>query len=139
MSKAEFEDMIRKNEFIEYAQFSGNYYGTSFAAVEQIARQNKICILDVEIQGARNVRKSHLNAAFCWVSTPSIEELERRLRARGTENEDSLKARIITARKDSEALKLEKNLFDCYIVNDDVERAYNEFKQFIQNANSNTA
>lgn len=135
VSREKFEQMIANGEFIEHAQFSGNYYGTSFMAVEQVALRNRICILDIEIQGARNVRKSHLDAVFCWVNTPSIGELERRLKGRGTENDESIQARVNAAKADLEALEQEPELFDCYIINDDLERAYEQFKKFVLSVN----
>ena len=131
--------MIQQGDFIEHAKFSNNFYGSSWKGVEDVLKRGKICILDIEIQGVMNVKKSDLNAAYCWVSTPSLDELEKRLVARGTETEQSLAERLNAARNDIMLLETKPDLFDQYIVNDELDRAYDEFKKFIFSVNSQTA
>ncbi|XP_035804057.1 guanylate kinase 1b isoform X2 [Amphiprion ocellaris] len=100
------QEGIDNGEFIETAEFSGNFYGTSKAAIEDVRAKNLICILDVDIQG------------------------EKRLRDRQTETEESLQKRLEVARIDMELSK-EPGVFDVVIINDDLERAYEELKEIL--------
>lgn len=100
VSQEELQKRVQAGEFIETAVFSGNLYGTSFAAVEQVQSAGKVCVLDIEVEGVKQIKKSHLNALFVFIEPPSIEELERRLRGRKTETEESLRLRLDTARQE---------------------------------------
>ena len=71
----------------------GNIYGTSFEAVHRVTSADKVCILDVDVQGAEAVKRTQLGAAFVFIAPPSMDELERRLRGRGTETEEKARAR----------------------------------------------
>ena len=96
-----------------------------------VADQGKICILDIDVQGAEIVKKAaSLNARFLFVAPPSIEELEKRLRGRGTEEEASIAVRMANATKEM-AKTEEPGFFDLVIVNDDLDKAYAEMKKFI--------
>ena len=129
--KAAMEAQIANGEFLEYARVHENVYGTSLAAVAAVADQGKICILDIDVQGAEICKKAaSLNARFLFVSPPSVEELERRLRGRGTEKEASIAVRMANAAKEM-AKTEEPGFFDLVIVNDDLEKAYAEMKKFI--------
>lgn len=97
---ANIEAAIKRNEFLESATFSANLYGTSVAAVKKVQEEGKVCVLDIEIEGVKQVKNSHLNALYVFIEPPSLEELERRLRNRKTETEDSLKRRLDTANKE---------------------------------------
>ena len=77
----------------------GNIYGTSFEAVHRVTSADKVCILDVDVQGAEAVKRTQLGAAFVFISPPSMEELERRLRGRGTETEEKARAARKAARR----------------------------------------
>uniref|UniRef100_A0AC35TL81 Guanylate kinase n=1 Tax=Rhabditophanes sp. KR3021 TaxID=114890 RepID=A0AC35TL81_9BILA len=121
------EQMIEKDKFLEYAVFGSNTYGTSKRAVEDVQKTGKICVLDVELQGVKNIKASHLNAKFILIQAPSLVDLEARLRARNTETESSLAARLKHAQEDSEAINKDPLLFDTVIINDNLEKAYNEF------------
>jgi len=91
------------------------------------------CILDIDIQGAKQVKASKMFNPLCiFIHCPSFEDLERRLRARGTETEESIQVRMETARKETEIVsKNENGLFDAFIVNDELDRAYSELKHVI--------
>lgn len=132
VSKKKFEEMINNDEFLEYAAFGGHMYGTSKKAVENVIMTGRICILDVELQGVRNIHKSGLDAKYVLIRAPSLEILEQRLRARKTETEESLKKRLKHAKEDLDAVAAESNLFDVVVVNDDLERAYNDFLAVIE-------
>ncbi|VDM46073.1 unnamed protein product [Toxocara canis] len=125
--KESVEKMIEAGDFLEHASFGGNIYGTSKKAVEDVQKTGRICILDVELQGVRNIKKCHLNAKYILIKAPSLSILEERLRARKTETEESLKKRLKHAEEDLNAVASDPTLFDYIIVNDDLERAYKEF------------
>ncbi|XP_045140582.1 guanylate kinase [Echinops telfairi] len=119
---------IAAGDFIEHAEFSGNLYGTSKAAVQAVQAMNRICVLDVDLQGVRNIKKTDLCPLYICVLAPSLEVLEQRLRARNTETEDSLIKRLTTAKADMESSK-EPGLFDLVIINDNLDKAYSTLKE----------
>ncbi|XP_053569712.1 guanylate kinase isoform X1 [Bombina bombina] len=118
---------IDGGEFIEHAVFSGNLYGTSKAAVQAVQAMNQICILDIDMQGVKNMKKTDLNPIYVSIQPPSVEILEKRLRDRKTESEESLQKRLKAAIEDIEISK-EPGLFDLVILNDDLEEAYSNLK-----------
>ncbi|XP_027146201.1 guanylate kinase 1b isoform X2 [Larimichthys crocea] len=124
------QEGIDKGDFIENAEFSGNMYGTSKAAIEDVQAQNLICILDVDIQGVKRIKETDLNPIYISIQPPSMEILEKRLRDRQTETEESLQKRLEAARIDMELSK-EPGVFDIVIINDDLERAYEELKDIL--------
>ncbi|CAJ0763217.1 20826_t:CDS:2, partial [Entrophospora sp. SA101] len=105
--REKFFELIKQNKFIEHAEFSGNLYGTSVDAVKAVADLGKICILDIELQGVKSVKKTDLNARYLFIAPPSIEVLESRLRKRGTETESSIEARLKAAKEELEYADLE--------------------------------
>ncbi|XP_045474697.1 guanylate kinase [Harmonia axyridis] len=129
----DFESMrkaIEEGKFIESAQFSGNLYGTSKESVKKIALEGKTCILDVEVNGVRQIKKTDLNPWYVFIRTPSLAVLEGRLRARKTETEESLRKRLDTAHVEME-YGMQPGNFDKIIVNDVLDEAYEELKQFL--------
>lgn len=124
------ESAIQEGKFLESADVHGNLYGTSVAAVEAVANAGKRCILDIDVQGAQAVKKSGLDAAFIFIAPPSLEQLESRLRGRGTESEEQIQKRLKNARVE---LEHGKNglLFDHYVVNDNLEECYLEIKRLL--------
>ncbi|XP_069006657.1 guanylate kinase 1b [Embiotoca jacksoni] len=129
-TKEAMQDGIDNGEFIENAEFSDNMYGTSKAAIEDVQAQNLICILDVDIQGVKRIKETDLNPIYISIQPPSMEILEKRLRDRQTETEESLQKRLEAARIDMELSK-EPGVFDIVIINDDLERAYEELKDIL--------
>ncbi|CAD1811798.1 Guanylate kinase [Candida parapsilosis] len=125
----EFKKLIDEAKFIEWAQFSGNYYGTTIKAVKDVADSGKICLLDIDMQGVKSVKQTDLNARYLFISPPSIEELKSRLEGRGTESKESLGKRIAAAEGELEYANT--GAHDLIIVNDDLDKAYAEFKKFI--------
>ena len=127
------EQLLRERDegkFIETAEFSGNYYGTSVAAVKSIAEQGKICVLEIDVQGAESVAKTDLNARFVFIKPPTWADLEKRLSGRGTETAEAVAKRLETAKRELAYLDT-STLFERIIVNDDLDRAYTELKTFI--------
>ncbi|XP_053178422.1 guanylate kinase 1b [Scomber japonicus] len=129
-TKEAMQEGIERGDFIENAEFSGNMYGTSKAAIEDVQAQNLICILDVDIQGVNRIKETDLNPIYISIQPPSMEILEKRLRDRQTETEESLQKRLEAARIDMELSK-EPGVFDVIIINDDLERAYEELKEIL--------
>ena len=138
VTKPTFEEMISKKAFIEHAQFSGNYYGTSIAAVNHIVEiEKKIAVLDIESQGVQLVHalKPSLNCHYLFLKPPSLQVLEERLKSRGTETPESLGKRLGEAKKEMTWYEGGTNgvtIFEKCIVNDDLERADAEFKAYIR-------
>ncbi|KAJ3255648.1 hypothetical protein HK103_006173 [Boothiomyces macroporosus] len=122
--------MIQNQRFIEYAEFSGNLYGTSFDAVQKVESQNKICVLDLEVKGVQSIKKSMIPAKFIFIQPPSMAALEERLKARNTETPDSLAKRLASAQEAFEYA--EKNgSYDIKIVNEDQDDAYAKFEEYV--------
>lgn len=127
----DFKSLIEKDGFIEWAQFSGNYYGSSIAAVKDVSDiQKKTCILDIDMQGVKLVKKTDLNARFLFLAPPSLEDLKSRLVGRGTETPDAVLKRLEAAEKEM-AYSKEEGAHDRIIVNDNLDKAYAELKEFV--------
>lgn len=111
---------------------TGNLYGTSKKSVENVLSSGKICALDIDIQGVKNIKKTNLNPIYVFIKTPSLEDLEKRLRNRGTETDESLKRRLDTAKVELQYEQSDKNAFDYIIINDDLEKAYAKLKTILK-------
>ncbi|WPH01910.1 guanylate kinase [Acrodontium crateriforme] len=127
-TKEAFTKLVEENGFVENAQFGSNFYGTSIQAVKNVAEKGKTCILDIEMEGAKQVKKTDLNARFLFLQPPSVEVLEQRLRGRATDKEEDIKLRLAQAVKEIEWSQT--GFHDQIIVNDDLEKAWAEFKAF---------
>ncbi|KAJ8753409.1 hypothetical protein K2173_019808 [Erythroxylum novogranatense] len=124
------EQEIKDGKFLEFASVHGNLYGTSIEAVEVVADAGKRCILDIDVQGARSVRASALDAIFIFICPPSMEELEKRLRARGTDAEEQVLKRLRNAK--TEIQQGEKSdIFDHILYNDKLEDCYKKLKELL--------
>lgn len=128
--RAKMQEQINNGEFIETATYSGNLYGTSKRAVEEVQSLGKVCVLDIEIQGVKQIKRSHLDPLYVFIKPPSIEELKRRLLARKTETEESLERRLSVAKGELEYGETPGN-FDIIIENDNLENAYKTLCNFI--------
>ena len=131
VTKEKFLEAKDRGEFIETAQFSGNMYGTSCKAVSDVQNAGQICILDIEMQGVKQL-KSHeeIDPHYVFIRPPSMEELERRLRDRQTEQEEAIQKRLDTAQREMEYGSDPAN-FDIVIVNDDVDKASKQLNDFM--------
>ncbi|XP_036374657.1 guanylate kinase isoform X2 [Megalops cyprinoides] len=130
VSREAMQEGIANGEFIENAEFTGNMYGTSKASVQDVQAKNLICILDIDMQGVKNIKKTDLNPIYVSIQPPSMEILEKRLRDRQTESEESLQKRLEAAHIDMELSK-EPGIFDVVIINDDLEEAYSKLKEVL--------
>lgn len=129
ITKDAFLEGIERGDFIEHAQFSGNYYGTTVAGVNKVTASGKKCILDIDSQGVLLVKKTHLNARFLFIAPPHMTELERRLRSRATDSEEAVAKRLEAAKLEM-ALAQEPGVHDTIVVNDDLEKAYKQLEAF---------
>ena len=114
---AEFENLIDYNGFIEWAQYVDNYYGTPRKFVETEMAEGRDVILEIEVQGAMNVKRQYPDAILIFISAPSIEELVTRLKGRGTESDEVIEKRIKRAKAESEDI----DKYDYIVINDQVE------------------
>lgn len=132
-----FKSLISSGSFLEYANFSGNWYGTSWSSIKKIKSEDKICILDVDLAGVKSI-KNHLKdpecgsegARFIFVRPVCKINLEARLRNRGSETEESLTRRLARVDGDFEYANQAGN-YDLILVNDEFDSAYCELVKFI--------
>lgn len=124
---------IKEGKFIEYAEVHGNLYGTSYSSVQSVIDEGHIVILDIDVQGARKVQESDSiqYPLSIFIAPPSMSTLERRLRDRRTENEESIQRRIENARKEVE-YGTKKGSFDEVVVNDDLELAFLSLRHILE-------
>lgn len=127
-SKEEFENMIENNELLEHAQFVGNYYGTPVDYVQKCIDEGQDIFLEIEVEGAKQVRDKFPEGLFIFLAPPSLEELRNRLTNRGTESESVIETRLATAREELDMMKL----YDYVVVNHDVEAASEKVKKIIE-------
>ncbi len=126
-SKEEFEALRDQNGFLEWAQVYDNYYGTPRAFVEEVLASGRDCILEIDPQGALQVRKATDEAVLVFIAPPSLEELRSRLTGRGTEAPEEVEKRLSCA----EAELAYSNQYDYLIVNDEVEKAAEKMKAIL--------
>lgn len=132
VDKKQFEEKIAENGLIEYAQYCDNYYGTPKAYVEQQMEAGKDVILEIEIQGALQVKKQFPDAVLMFVTTPSAQVLKNRLVGRGTETADVIAKRLARAYEESEGMEA----YDYIVVNDDLELCAKHMRTLIEAARS---
>jgi len=137
VSREAFEKLKAESGFIETAEFGGNLYGTSVKAIEDVAThggkdgKGLICILDIEMEGVKQVkRRPDLDARICFLQPPNVEELEKRLRGRGTEKEESIQKRLKQAESEMEYARTEGRR-NKVVVNGDLDTAYRELEEWI--------
>ncbi len=121
--EATFREKVRRGDFLEWAEVHGHLYGTGRAEVEERLARGLDVLLDIDVQGAAQVRASGFPAAFVFILPPSPEVLSARLRGRGTESEESLRRRLADAREEVPRWRE----FDWLVLNDDLEDAVREF------------
>lgn len=126
-SREEFEETIQKDGFLEYAEYNGEYYGTPEAPIRRWLNEGKNVILEIEVQGAEKVMNHRADLVSIFITIPSFEELERRLRARATETEEKVRGRMETAKAElSRAFR-----YQYVVLNDEVERAVSRINTII--------
>lgn len=130
ISKVEFERLKAENYFAEWARVHDNYYGTPLEATRAILNEGKDLLFDVDVQGAAQLKNSLPGAYFVFILPPSRAVLEERLRARGTESEESLARRLSGAAREL----AEAAWFDAWVINDDQEKAFQDLCSVYQAA-----
>ena len=124
LSMEQFEQLIAEDQFLEHAQFVGNRYGTPRLYVDRAMAQGRDVLLDIEIQGAEQVKRKRPDVVRIYVAPPSWAELERRLIGRGTEDMEKVRSRLARGREEFSAAKD----FDYFVINDTVDRAVEELR-----------
>ena len=127
VTREEFQRLIDQEEFLEWAKVHSDYYGTSRKMVEEVLCEGSDVVLDIDVQGAKSLKKKAISGVYVFIAPPSMGVLERRLRARGTETEESLSIRLQNAKKELMAM----GEYDYIIVNDRLEEATGAMKAII--------
>lgn len=128
VTKEKFEEMIADEGFLEHAKYCDNYYGTPKAYVDEKLEEGYNVFLEIELQGAQNVLKMRPDAVSIFILPPSVEELERRLRDRGTETEDAILKRLSQAKVEMDHAKM----YQYIVVNDDLQKAVEDVLEIVK-------
>lgn len=127
-TREEFEKLIEADEFIEYAEYVGNYYGTPVQYVKDTMNAGHDVFLEIEVEGAKQVRKKFPDALFIFLAPPSLDHLTERLIGRGTESKEKIESRVKEAKKEVEMM----NLYDYVVVNDEVDLAKDRIQSIVE-------
>lgn len=126
-TREEFEELIKQGKLLEYAEFVGNYYGTPVDYVQETLDKGKDVFLEIEVQGARQVREKFPDGLFIFLMPPSLSELKKRIETRGTESEDVINSRLSVAKEEIEMM----HLYDYVVENDEIELACERIKAIV--------
>lgn len=126
-SRKEFEAMLAREELLEWAEFCDNFYGTPRFAVEQAIREGLDVVLEIEIQGALQIKKRFPQGVFTFIVPPSVDVLSERIRKRGTESEEAIEKRLAVARRELEYV----SEYDYVVVNDELAVAVEKIKSIL--------
>lgn len=127
-SKEDFLKEVENGDFLEWAEFNGNYYGTKQAWVERNLNKGRNLILEIETKGALQIKEKMPDAVLIFILPPSLEELEHRLRGRNTEDEATIQGRLHEVKREIECSKN----YDYRIINDDLEKALAELEKLVK-------
>lgn len=134
VSRAEFEQRIKDNQFLEYAEFVGHYYGTPLDKVEEQLDKGNEVVLEIEVQGALQVREKMTGAVFVFIAPPSMDALYERLLSRGTESKELIMERLEKAKRE---VKL-AYMYDYIVVNDEVHNAADKVMAIVRAEHAKT-
>ena len=134
-SKEQFEEMIARDEFVEYACYVGNYYGTPKAFVEEKRNEGKDVLLEIEIQGALKIKEKFPDAILIFITTKDAKTLRERLTGRGTETAEVIEQRLQRAAKEAEGVEA----YDYVVVNDKLEDCVETVDRIIKNEHNRTS
>jgi guanylate kinase len=126
-SREEFEELIEQGKLLEYAEFVGNYYGTPVDYVRETLEKGKDVFLEIEVQGARQVREKFPDGLFIFLVPPSLSELKNRIVTRGTESEEIINNRMTVAKEEIEMM----HLYDYVVENDHIQLACDRIKAIV--------
>ena len=128
LTKEEFEKNIKEDKFLEHAQFAGNYYGTKKKYIKQKFEEGYNIILEIETNGALQVKEKMPEAVLIFIAPPSLEELEHRLRGRHTEDEETIQKRLAQVK-----IELERSQkYDYTVINDNIDRTVEEIERIVK-------
>jgi len=132
-TREKFEVLIKEGAFLEYADVHGNYYGTSYVAIEEVAKSGMVCVLEVDVEGAKNISATELDPWYYFITPPSFDTLHTRLVGRKSETEESMRRRLATAKAElkflEESLTNKHDLaFDYVLENEDLKIAYKQLR-----------
>lgn len=128
VNRAVFQTMQEQDDFLEHAEVHGNLYGTSKAVIDNLLQEGKDVILDIDVQGARQIRqKGVMQAVFIFIAPPSLADLEKRLTSRGTDSEPVITTRLQNARSEL----ADMDMYDYIIVNDEIENGVEVLRSII--------
>lgn len=128
VSRETFENYIKEDALLEYAEYVGNYYGTPIQKIEEYLANGKDVFLEIEVQGALKVRERMPEGIFIFLAPPSLDELKSRITGRGTDREDVILERMQMAKEEIEMMQH----YDYVVVNDTVDQAVNKVNAIIQ-------
>jgi len=128
IDEKKFQQMVQESQFFEWEEVHGSFYGTPKQRLIERLREGKDTILDIDTRGALSIKREFPDACLIFLMPPSLTALEERLRVRRTEGEGSLRRRLEDARREI----AEKDKFDYVIINDDLDKAYEELRQIVQ-------
>lgn len=123
-----FQKRIEAGEFVEWAEVHGHFYGSPRSIIDEARAQNGIAIFDIDVQGGQSIKRKYAEAILIFVLPPSLPELERRLRERRTDSDETIQKRLLGARSEMER---GASTYDYIIVNDDFEKAYEELRSVV--------
>lgn len=123
-----FKEKIDREELLEWAEVHGHFYGSPQAIVSEAAARGGAAVFDIDVQGGQSIKRKHPDSVLVFILPPSMAELERRLRTRRTDSDDTIHRRLLAARSE-----IERGIatYDYLIVNDDFERAFNELRSVV--------
>lgn len=123
-----FKEKIERNEFVEWAEVHGHFYGSSQSTVDEAIWKRGIAVFDIDVQGGQAIKRKYPDAVLTFILPPSIQELERRLRSRNTDSDEVIQRRLLAARSE-----IERGIgsYDYIIVNDDIDRAYDQLRAVV--------
>ena len=128
LNQEKFKDMIKQNLFLEWAQFAGNYYGTPFSSVNEKIKKGFTVLLEIEVEGARQIKNKFPNSQSIFLLPPDKEELERRIRNRGTEKEEAIEKRLSRANYEISV----SNQFDFALTNHNIDETAKKIIKLIK-------
>ncbi len=127
----QFKALIEQNEFVEWAQVHGNYYGTPRTFIDQQVAVGNIIVLDIDVQGKAQLDRVYPEAKGIFIEPPTWDVLEKRLRSRKTDSEEAIAVRLENARKEQDFARFEGK-YDFFVVNDNLEEAVNKIDKIIE-------
>jgi len=128
LNQQKFKEMIEQNLFLEWAQFAGNYYGTPLSSVNEKIKEGFTVLLEIEVEGAKQIKEKFPNSMSIFLLPPDKEELERRIRNRGTEKEEAIKKRLSRANYEISV----SNQFDFELTNHNIDETAKKIIKFIK-------